>query len=282
MRIIDVGKIKISPFEFESILEVKIEKELNEHSLLYAKGIIKDEKQFTPVTDKTEDVKIKCENNGQVYFSGVLQNVKVTCVNAVYLLEIYAISNTILLDTVKHKRSFQDNSQNYQSIVETIIADPNGSVSYNATAMKVENIILQYNETDWEFAKRLASHTNDVLIPITDDNPAFHLGAPDAGTGKLLSKDYSISRDFNAIRRFDAFNGIEREKKAQPLELAAEDVTLYCVETDAVVCDLGEKLSLNGAGLHVCRMSLSFVNSSLTVVYTLCGKKAISTPSDCR
>ena len=42
MNIIDVGKIRISPFEFESILEVRIEKGLNEHSTLYVSGIIKD------------------------------------------------------------------------------------------------------------------------------------------------------------------------------------------------------------------------------------------------
>jgi hypothetical protein len=278
MKIIDVGKMRISPFEFESLLEVRIDKEINEHSTLYACGIIKDEKQFVPVTDKTQDAKVKCENDGHVYFSGVLQNVKITCVNAIYQLEVYAVSNTVLLDTVKHKRSFQNNAQDYESIVESVIADNNGSVSYNATATTVENIILQYNETDWEFAKRLASHTNDVLIPIIDDNPAFHFGVPSIGGLKLESKDYSISRNFDTIRRFDALSGIEKEKKAQPRELDADDVTLFCVETDAYVCDLGEKLNYNGADLHVCQMSLAFVNSALTVVYTLCGKKAISTP----
>jgi len=40
VKLIDVGKINISPFEFESILEVRIEKALNEHSTLYACGIV--------------------------------------------------------------------------------------------------------------------------------------------------------------------------------------------------------------------------------------------------
>jgi hypothetical protein len=278
MKTIDVGKIKISPFEFESLIEVRIEKKLSEHSTLYVCGIIKDEHQFVPVMDKTEGVKVKCENDGVVYFIGVLQNVKITCVDAVYRMEVYAISNTILLDTVKHKRSFQDNAQNYQSIVETIIADNGGAVKYNSSAMSVENIILQYNETDWEFAKRLASHTNDVLIPIIDDSPTFHFGVPGTGGAQILSKDYSISKDFDAIRRFDATNDLEKEKKARPISLTADDVSIYCVETDSYTCDIGEKLKLNGVDLHVCHMLLSFVNSALTVVYTLCAKKAISTP----
>jgi hypothetical protein len=268
MKLIDVGKIIVSPFVFESILEIKIEKRLNEHSTLYVCGIVRDENQFTPVTSMTEGSAVKCENNGLVYFNGVLQSVKITCVDDVHRLEVYAISNTILLDTVKHKRSFQDNAQNYQSIVETVIADAGASVTYNASAMTVENIILQYNETDWEFAKRLASHTQDVLIPITADTPAFHLGAPDAGGAQLITKDYATSRDFDAFRSMSM----------QENPLSAEDVTLYTVETDEFIGDIGEKFSLNGADLHVCRLSLSLVHSALTVTYTLCGKKALAAP----
>jgi len=268
MKPIDVGKIKVSPFEFESILEIKIKKELNEHSTLYVCGIVKDAKQVTPVTDMTDGTNIKCENDGQVYFSGVLQNVKITCMEEIYRLEAYAVSNTILLDTVKHKRSFQDNGQTYQEIVETVIKDNSGTVTYNASEMKVENIILQYDETDWGFAKRLASHTQDVLIPITDDKPAFHFGATDKGGTKLESNNYSISKDFNAFRRMST--------EAEPLTV--DDVTIYTVEMDDFVCELGEKFNLNGTDLYVCRISLSFVNSALTVVYTLSAKKALSTP----
>jgi hypothetical protein len=268
MSNIDVGKIQIIPFEFESILEIKIEKELNEHAKLYACGIIKDDIHFTPVIGITPGTNIKCENAGQVYFNGVLQNIKISRMDDIYHLEVYAVSNTVLLDKVKYKRSFQDNDQTYQSIVESVIADNKGAVTYNASEMKVENIILQYNETDWEFAKRLASHTQDVLIAITDDNPAFHFGVPGSGDAKLLTTNYAISKDFEAFWRMLT--------ESDPL--TADDVMLYTIETDVFVCELGEKLNLNGTDLHVCRISLSLVDSALKMVYTLCAKKAISTP----
>jgi hypothetical protein len=35
MKAIDVGKLKISPFEFESIIEMNISKKLNEHDIFY-------------------------------------------------------------------------------------------------------------------------------------------------------------------------------------------------------------------------------------------------------
>ena len=273
--LIDIGKIMIMPFEFDSILELKIEKELNEHSTLYAYGVIKGGKEFTPVTDKIKDEKIICKNGGQVYFSGVLQSVKVTRSNDIYYLEIYAASNTILLDITKHRRSFQDNNQNYKSIVENVIGDKS-IVKYNADAKTVDNIILQYNETDWEFAKRLASHTNDVLIPITDDIPAFHFGVPGTEVAELKSSSYAISKDI------DAFWRMKTEDKPLPIEAAV----LYTVETDLFVCELGKEIKLKcidadgeiEAYLHVCRVSLSLVDSALTVVYTLCAQEAICTP----
>lgn len=269
MRPIDVGKIKVSPFDFERILKIQIEKKLNEHSILYVYGIIKDDKQVAPVTDATDGTKVKCENDdGKIYFNGVLLNVKITCADSVYYLEAYAVSNTILLDTVKNKRSFQDNEQAYKDIIEKVIKDSGGSVTYNSAEKKVENIILQYDETDWEFAKRLASHTQDILIPITDDKPAFHFGVPDKGGVEVETSNYSISKNFDMFRRMSAEDN----------PLTDDDVTVYTAEMGDFPCELGEKVKLNGTDLHVCRILLSLENSALSVMYTLSAKKAVSSP----
>jgi hypothetical protein len=268
MKPIDVGALKVSPFVFDSILELKIEKKLNEHETLYVSGIIKDEQQMAPVFDMTDGTPVICENDGIVYFNGLMLDVKITCVEEVYSLEAYAVSNTIKLDTEKHKRSFQDNSQTYQSIVETVIAGGNGSVAYNAKASTVENIILQYNETDWELAKRLASHTGDVLIPIVAGNPSFHFGATDAGGASIVTDNYSISKEF-------------RRKAPEAGSPAVESIVKYGVETDEFLCGLGERFNLNGNELRVREIMLTYVNSALTILYTLTDKRSVSTPRYC-
>ena len=264
MKAIDVGKLRISPFEFESIIEMKIRKKLNEHDTFYILGVIRDEKKFTPVSDVTEGTNIICENDGIIYFNGVLQSVKVKCRESVYCLEVWAISNTVLLDTVKHKRSFQDNSQTYKSIVESVIKSSNASVTYNASELTALNIILQYNETDWEFVKRLASHTEDVLIPITNDKPSFHFGATDKGGAKLETNNIDFSKEF--IRELS-------EDGSQEIK----DLLLCSVETDEFICELGEKFNVNGSDFFVREILLTLINSALTVTYTLSDKAAIST-----
>ena len=269
-RRIDVGEITISPFEFDSIVELKIEKRLNAHSTLHARGVVKADTNFESLTKIVEDVEIKCKNGDRVYFCGVLKNIKLTCVGSVYNLEIYAISNTVLLDTQKHKRSFQNNAQNYESIVKTIIKDKNGAVTYSAPTTMVKNIILQYNETDWEFAKRLASHTNDVLIPKTDDNPAFYFGVSGSVGAAIKNNDYSISKNIERLRHMETEDNL----------LTEDNITVYTVETDEFVCDLGDKVKLNKieTDLYVCHLLLSFTNASLVLVYKLCAKEAVSAP----
>ena len=271
MGSIDIGKIIVKPFKFYEIREIKIEKKLNDHSFMFVKGIIKDEEGFSPVDTMTGGTSVKCINNGKTYFSGILQSVKVikTSGNQHYL-EVCAVSSTILLDTVKHKRSFQNNAQTYQDIVESVIAENNGKVTYNADVMNVENIILQYDETDWEFAKRLASHTQDVLIAITDDAPAFHFGATDKNGGTLNPSSYSKSKNFDILR-----------KMSDELEpLVESDIILCSAETNDLVCDLGEKLNVNEEELYVCHISVTIneKSASLRVIYTLCSKKAIAGP----
>lgn len=266
MKLIDVGKIKVTPFEFESILEMRIGKKLNEHDTLYVYGVIKEDKQFAPAMDMAAGTNVVCENDGKAYFNGVLQNVKVKCRDSVYHLEICAISNTVLLDTVKYKRSFQDNNQTYENIVDCVIKETGAEVAtYNADEMTVENIILQYNETDWEFAKRLASHTEDVLIPVTSDKPAFHFGAPDKGGASLETGNIDISKEFLRVLTEDG----PREVK---------EFLVCTVETDEFICELGEKLNLNGTDYYARKILLSYVDSALVVSYTLSEKAAISTP----
>ena len=56
-----------------------------------------------------------------------------------------------------------------------------------------------------------------------------------------------------------------------------KNILLCCVETDEFICELGEKLNVNGSDFFVREISLTFINSALTVTYTLSDKTAIST-----
>jgi len=273
VKSVNDGSFRIAPFEFDSIQELRIEKSLNEHATLYVKGVVKTLWKDMPVTDATEYTNIKCEDDDNVYFSGVLKNVTITSVDDVYYLEAYAISHTIRLDTKKHKRAFQDSGSTYQDIVEAIMGENGGFVNYHAKTKSVKKILVQYDETDWQFAKRLASHTQDVLTPVSkSDKPEFHFGVEDEScAGEILTTNYSVTKDFDLLRL--------RSNDEQPLD--EDSITMYKVKTDEFaygMFDVGEKVRFNKNDLFVRHSLLSMDQAVITCNYTLSSKNAITAP----
>ncbi|OAB35032.1 hypothetical protein [Paenibacillus glacialis] len=85
---------------------------------------------------------------------------KNTHVNGVYYVEIESLSGSIQLDTQKRKRSFQDISMTYDTLLKNILKEhPGADISCNiGEGLPIGEPIIQYEETDWELINRLASH----------------------------------------------------------------------------------------------------------------------------
>ena len=273
MEAYTVGNIKVSPFKFESLQELVIDKDINEHATLYVKGVIHEDWGNSPVSDAMENDNVKCEDGEHIYFSGVLQSVDITVVEGVFYLEARAISHTIKLDTIKHRRAFQNNGNNYQDIVTSIIGDKGGIVKYHANPLPINKILVQYDETDWQFAKRLASHTQDVLLAVsTSDDPELHFGVEDEScVGEILTKNYCISKDFNLLR--------SRSNDDSPL--SENSLTTFKVNTQDFSYgpfDVGDKVKLNDIVLFVRRAIFSLENNIMACSYTLSPKEALTAP----
>ena len=88
------------------------------------------------------------------------------------IVEITAISKSVLLDRIPRYRSFQDPTLTYLAIAEEI----NGN--YGTNDGKIVNVgedmqalprmTIQYNETDWEYLKRIASYIGQPIIAYSD------------------------------------------------------------------------------------------------------------------
>lgn len=272
MDLIEVGNLKVSPFELERILEIRMDKKMNEHATLYLRGVIQDGLEDTIVTDVTESTPIQFQHGDKVIFNGLLQDINVTCENKVYYLEATAISHSILLDLKPMKRSFQEKGMEFKAIAEHVIQGAKAKMAFDAPVKAVENLMLQYNETDWQFVKRLASHSNSVLIPAADsEGPEFLFGVPEGVEykDKLDVFNYSVSKDMSLFRQLS---------QSSDLNFTEGDAVIYTMETDDFIFDLGDMLGLNGSALYVYDAGLHLVDSVLTCTYRLSTKNALSVP----
>ena len=272
MAVMEVGKLNIEPFTLEAVMEIHIKEILNDHAVFYLLARLEEDQEDDPIFDISNETSIKLTSDGTVLFIGVIKNINITCVDSVYYLRVAAVSNTIKIDVETKRRSFQDAGMKYRSIVEKITKSGGSRVTFGdskAADKTVENILLQYDETDWMFSKRLASHSNAILIPkIDSETPDFIFGVG-AGSSKdkLESYNYSVSKNLDVYRAMSQFPA---------LGFTENDSVSYTIIANDYVFNLGDMLTLDGNPVYVSAINLKLVGSVLKCAYTLSTKAAIS------
>ena len=269
------GDILIEPYTFEKILNLKIIREINEHSKLYLSGIVSDEYEtsdkYVEWANESSSIKISAkDDNGQIkdLFYGMISTISVKCVDNVKTLEIEALSNTCRLDIEKKCRSFQGNGTTYRSIFDAI-KSVHGNVNmidYISAGRTIDTMIVQYYETDWEFLKRLASHFNVAVIPECRlDGIKFSIGRGEGSALYSLDQfDYSVTK---GIKEY-------RIKSAQGI--ADDDNNFVSYEfTTNLVLDLYNTVQFKDRYLSVYKCEMNIVQGILANTYTLRDEKAM-------
>ncbi|EHI97923.1 hypothetical protein CDLVIII_1221 [Clostridium sp. DL-VIII] len=166
------GDIIVEPYKFQKLTKLKIINELNEHSKLWLSGIISDENTDKYVenaeAEETINVSLKDDDgNTTVLFNGYVTKIGIKAQNDVRTLEVEALSKTFLMDVRKVSGSYQDTKLTYGEIFKKKNASYGDLVMVDniTNGTKIDGLIVQYKETDWEFLKRIASYFNVALVP---------------------------------------------------------------------------------------------------------------------
>ena len=178
--ILDVGNINV-----KSILYIKAKTTPNEHFRATIKFNTNDELKPIDIEQILYHriVKLlKLNDEGYIdeipLFSGIIENYNLIKKGIYFEIEINIVSATILLDIQEKSRSFQNINMTYSQIIRNVLEDTErANLIFNKEDRNIKKPIIQYEETNWEFIKRLASHFNTYLIPETNFYlPRFYLG----------------------------------------------------------------------------------------------------------
>jgi len=168
-------QIKIEPFSFIELNKVTIEKAVNEHTVAGIYGIVDGEKlediRQLLLSDRIR-VTIDAATEGEEkirLFCGMVKNYEIEHKNSVNYLTLHLIDECYLMDLEPHTRVFQQNDKTYEDIFRIITEGypSSGIITGAETEKKAPELFVQYHETDWEFAKRLAARCNSCLVPDT-------------------------------------------------------------------------------------------------------------------
>ena len=167
-------------------MKLEIDSRIGEHTIGKIKyiGSVNQLSLYDALIDRKGDKEIKIlgksnitddtgNSTEKIFLNGVIKELQINETTAGALtVEITAISKSILFDRIPRYRSFQDPTLTYSAIAEEINGNygTNGGkiVNVGEDMQSVPRMTIQYNETDWEYLKRLASYTGQPLIAYSD------------------------------------------------------------------------------------------------------------------
>lgn len=197
------------PYPVVQIVNVKMQEGLNRHACLQVMAVIEEEKINKYFYQIAEGEQIKAGYNGEeqvLFFVGYLDQVEVFYEKGQAMLMMLAVSVTKKWDVVKRKRSFQNLDASYADIISMVLSgyEKTAWVSKTETSRKVPGLILQYNETDWEFLCRLASHfAAFIMVAASNDIGQIYFGIPEINYNhNIKSNNYAIVQDMQRYQNY--------------------------------------------------------------------------------
>lgn len=183
---------------------------INEHSRMEIKLSLKGKHEikeafecFTPV----QLIMISESKREKVLFSGIIVKAARYCEEGEFYIDMTASSYSLLYDLERKRRSFQKESRTYGELFQMITeVYPSGTYIWNGDekCAPVNQFLLQYQESDWEFMKRLASIHHKGLIPeIIVPGPKLYIGSLKRGEKDLSGSLVRQGINFHNLSKLD-------------------------------------------------------------------------------
>ncbi len=266
-------KIEIAPYEVEQLLDVRLTGRLNEHGTLYVRALLSEEKGdgYMNSSGRGASVCLYAQNHEgvrQILFQGMVQKMQVRVIGQLYYLEVQAVSYSYLLDIEKRSRTFQDKTLSYDGLLQKITAcyDDAGILDVVTKKAAIGQLLVQYEETDWQFLKRLASHFHTGLVnDVHFACPRCYFGVQGSRGVELEAVAYSVKKDMARYLRMSQ-NGVDG--------LHEQDFLSYEVETYAPV-HVGEQVKFRGQTLYVSRVDAALEKGIFVYRLTLTTKNGM-------
>ena len=260
-RKIEYADLKlISSFAMEKILDFQTWEIPGEHARGSFRLLLSENE--TGINGMNAPIQLLGQGNtAGALFSGYPEKVEIKEERGYRIADIQAVSGTILLDQKKSNRVFQKKAQTYMGIANTITADTEHSACIlPGSDMQTGGTLIQYQETDWNFLKRMASQLGLPLVPdISYYYPRFYLGLPE-GEKKELGEIIACDLCFDG--RYYAVSGkclVDRE-----------DFICYDVVTRTSL-SLGDRVTYEGRELLVSRKKTELAGGEVIFTYRLAG-----------
>lgn len=252
--------IRINDYPLLKISQLDVNKRVNSHATMSLSGSMAGDVAEQLLSDiaRTQSLRINAtstEGTDYVLFTGIPDQCKLTTENNTALLTLTATSHSALCDVRPEIRVFQDRRMSYSEMFEYLAAADAGYIIPGNADKSIGALLVQYRETDWQYARRMASRLGTVVVPDCSLNhPYLSVGIPqNGGRYEADTTNYGIEKDLEEFWRLRK-NGMK--------SISENDVTGYRYKSRSHyrLCD---KISFNGMDTLVYSVHSSLEGSML-------------------
>lgn len=274
MQTITYENIKVEGAPFQKILQLEIKHKSNEHgqAIVSGEADLAEAQEYTSRANGDTTVTIKTSAEGQpaILFVGSVSNAGIQKQGAYARMTLKLNSTSILLDSKRNNKSFQRTGMSHEEVIQSALQGEAG-ISMVVSDKPIGSIIMQYNETNWEFTKRIAAAFGaPVITNLTTKKPQLTIGLPAGG------KTYQASD-------IETMSGMDEERYAQmaadgsDANMMQEDFMGTKIESYQYVF-LGDQVSYGGSNRKVQGVYSSLQSGILKTTISLATDSGFSQP----
>ena len=252
MESITYLNVKVEGTPITNVTQLEIQNAMNQYGSATIAGEVTREEgtAFVSRANSETVVKITTSAKGQppTLFVGVVERTNLSYEAQYSVLHVTLRATAMQLDIEKKNKSFQNTGSTYEEVISTVLGGK-ANLSMQVSDSAIGQLMMQYNETAWEFASRMASCLGaSICANVTTKSPIITIGIPTGKTYQITGADVKV-------------NGSA---------MGTESVGVSLTTNQYV--EIGDSLSYNGSTDVVNAVSATMQNGILRVSATT-GKK---------
>lgn len=256
--------LTVNGFPFQKVTSFTIRHDPNQHAIASVTGEVEPDMAQDSLqrTDENTQIEICTTAEGQpsIIFRGCVSDTSLKQDNAYSYVTLTLKSVSRLTDITKRNKTYQNTAATYSQIISGNISDV-ADLHMMVSDKAIGALIMQYGETDWEFAKRMASKLNAPLITnLSSARAQLYIGLPPAS--RTVSEN-SLFFDY----------GSDTSQYAESQGAMAQDFAGETVQSYAYAY-LGDAITFNGKTSRIKSVRAEMKDGILQMQYGLLGGSA--------
>jgi len=270
-----------------NLLELTMDVGVNRHGTLTYGGYVSEDDALRYIQQSSDMQIVSVSLHDELEFCGYVQSISAEFQNELCYLRVTLSSSSSLMGIHPRDRFFQDVRNTYEDIITEAFNDSNmGHVVAIRGKERIMKPILQYRETDWQFAIRMAGRLCTVVIPdVLSPDPQILLGVPKrrviddlnciAYTIRNNSDEYMRKQALqNSLKRYVGQYGYENSSY---YEVNHSNFISYEITSDNRY-KLGDSVRINGSLFIIMQKNLVYEKGEIREYYTLGEERGFAVP----